>query len=309
MDSITHMAGKGYNATNVESQLDERIFKKKYAELFKNKKVDYLILGASRHMQISSEAVKGRETLNLAISGAKIEDLIAIYQVYKDNHIKANNIILGIDPLFFNSDYGDNWWRSIAEYYYEFEKIEDYINYNKLSDRMFSIDYFRMVINAIKEKKQDYPSLTFLRSYINNGFTRGKDGSIYYPQNAREKEQIEIDNNARDLDITEYKFDTLSEERINKLEILIDSMLNKASNLYVIMLPYHPILYQRIIQRDCIQNTFIYVKQLANKKKIKVFGDYNPKSVGFTEKDFIDATHARKESLDKLIAKSLFNSY
>lgn len=303
MDSIIYMAEKGYNATNVESNIDERVFKKKYAELFNNQKIDYLILGSSRLMQLSSEAVNGGKTLNLAISGAKIEDLVAIYQVYKDNNIKANNVILGIDPLFFNSEYGDDWWRSIAEYYFEFEKIEDYINYNKLSDRMLSIDYFRMAMNAIKEKKDDYPSLSFSKTYINNGYTRRIDGSVYYPKVYREKEQNDINKIAREIDITEYEFDTLSDERINKFEVLLDSIQNEVENIYILTLPYHPILYQRINNMNCIKNTISYVKALSKKRRITIIGTYNPQSVGFTDKDFYDATHARKESLDKLLTK------
>ena len=308
MDRIIDMARQGYNTTNVESNLDERIFKKKYAELYKNHKIDYLILGSSRLMPVSQEAVKGASILNLAISGAKIEDLIAIYQVSRDNHITASNVILGIDPLFFNANYGGEWWKAIAEYYYEFENITDFVNYSKITDRLFSIDYFRLAINSIQNKGNDDTALFFTKNYINNGYTRRKDGAIYYPKGFREEEVDEVNNVAINFDIHEYAFDSLSTERINMIEELIDSIQKKGSNIIILCCPYHPIMYQRISQRKCVQNTILYLNRLTEKKQIKMIGHYDPKIVGFSAKDFYDATHAKKESIDTLLLDHLFLS-
>ena len=306
MDRIIEMAHQGYNATNVEANLDERILKKKYAESYKNREIDYLILGSSRLMTISTEAVKGASILNLAIPGAKIEDLIAIYQVSKDNHITTHNVIIGIDPLLFNANYGGDWWKSIAEYYYEFSNIQNFVNYNKITDRIFSIDYFRRAINSIQNMENVDTSLFYTENYINIGYTRRKDGSIYYPKNFREKELDEVNNVAIDFDIHEYAFDSLSAERIHKIEELIDSIQKDGSNIIILCCPYHPVMYHRISQRRCVQNTILYLNKLVEKKQIIMIGHYNPQTIGFSANDFYDATHIKKESMDTLLSDFLF---
>lgn len=309
MDEVIGMARLGYNATNVESKLDERLFKKKYAELYNSKEIDYLILGSSRQMTISSEAVNGCSVLNLAISGAKIEDLIAIYQVSKDNNIKAKNFIIGIDPLLFNSNYGGDWWKTISEYYYKFEKIKTYDNYNRMRDRCFSIDYFRLAINSIRKNEIDKAKILFTKSYVNNGYTRRKDGAVYYPKIFREKELDEVNDMTERLNIDEYNFDSLSMERKNRIVKLIDTIKNDGCNIIFLCCPYHPILYQRITQRQCVDNTEKFINEMAIGKQISVIGHFDPRLVGFKKEDFYDAQHPKKESLDNYMKKYLiFNN-
>lgn len=302
MDRIIEMARKGYNATNAEPHLDERLFKKKYAELYKNREIDYLILGASRLMPISSEAINGNSVLNLALSGAKIEDLISIYQVSKANHIKPSNVIIGIDPLFFNPNYSRDWWQTISEYYYQFMGVEDFKNYNRPWDRLFSIDYFKKVINSFHDSADlDLHSVRYTKEIVNDGYTRRKDGSIYYPKNFREKSLDEVNDIAKSFIVDEYEFDTLSTERIRIIEKLIDRIQMENCNIVILCCPFHPLLFQRIMQRDCVKNTISYVSDLANRKNLVVIGHYNPTIEGFDEKDFYDATHVKKESLDFML--------
>ncbi len=301
MDRIIEMARQGYNATNVESNLDERLFKKKYAELYKNCKIDYLILGASRLMPISSETINGNSVLNLAISGAKIEDLISIYQVSKDNHITSSNVIIGIDPLLFNPNYGGEWWKTISEYYYKFMGVNDFKNYNRPWDRLFSIDYFKKAINALHDSEKDMHKVCYTKEIVNDGYTRRKDGSIYYPKNYRDKTLEEVNVIANSFKIDEYEFDTLSTERIRIIEKLIDHIQMESCKIVILCCPYHPLLFQRIMQRDCVRNTVSYISDLAKRKNLVVIGHYDPTLVGLGEEDFYDATHVKKESLDSML--------
>lgn len=302
MDNIIAKAKDGWNATNVSSDIDERLFKKKYVELYHDKNIDYLILGSSRLMTVSSEAVNGMKVLNLAISGAKIEDLVAIYQASIDNNIHADNVIIGVDPLFFNSNYGGDWWKTIAEYYYEFTNTSYDGGYQQIRNRLFSIDYFRKAITAIQERPQEINEIRFSKNYIHDGFTRRHDGSIYYPKSYRKRGGEEIDEIAKIKDDGEYDFDTLSLTAIHLFELLIKSIQSQNSKVTIICCPYHPIFYQRITQRKCIQGTYTYLQNIAKKRKITIVGNYNPQKVGFNRKDFYDEAHPQKESLDNLIS-------
>lgn len=303
MDDIISQARKGYNATEVNANMDERLFKKKYAELYNCDSVSYLILGSSRMMTASYDALKGQNALNLAISGATIEDIIAIYQASIDNRIYAENVVIGIDPLYFNPTYGGQWWKSIAEYYYKFMGLEYEGGYERLTNRLFSINYFRIATSAIYERIGEEYQIIFTKDYINEGYTRRVDGSVYYPKVYREKPVKDIEKEATDFNIVEYSFDTLSIERLKLFDRLVDSIRAHGAQVQIVQFPYHPIIYKRIAKYGCMDQVRRYIRYLCCQKGAIAYGDYNPKNDDFTNIDFYDATHAKKESLDRILKK------
>jgi len=305
MDIVVSKAKYRLNTTNIDTNLDERLFKKKYLELYHDKDIDYLILGSSRFMTVSSEAVKGKTVLNLAISGARLEDLIAIYQASLDNKIHAKNVIVGVDPLFFNPNYGGRWWKTIAEYYYEFTNTSYDGGYNKLCNRIFSIDYFRLAILAIEERKKEKNKIIFTRDYKNEGFTRRFDGSVYYPRSFCERKVEIVDDFAKTKNDEEYNFEPLSSLTTNLFESLIDCIQSHNSTIIFVCCPYHPMFYHRIEKYKCILDSYFYTKELATRKNIMIIGNYNPEVAGFRNKDFYDEVHPKKESLDEIINKHL----
>jgi len=67
-DDLARAADKGLNA-DINTNIDERLYKEKLVAFNKNRKIDFLILGNSRVMTISSDCFKGKQILNLGVGG------------------------------------------------------------------------------------------------------------------------------------------------------------------------------------------------------------------------------------------------
>ena len=67
--------------TNI-SNYDERILQKEIIQCV-NKNPNVLVIGSSRTTTLNKYLLKDSSVLNLSVSGSTIEDLIAIYQLFK----------------------------------------------------------------------------------------------------------------------------------------------------------------------------------------------------------------------------------
>lgn len=85
-------------------------------------KPEAIAIGSSRIMQASSKETN-LDLLNLSVSGASIEDLIAIWELSSSKFNPAY-VILGADPWIFNANSGQSRWKSLeAEYSLALSKL------------------------------------------------------------------------------------------------------------------------------------------------------------------------------------------
>ena len=67
-------------------------------------------------MQIRSYHFEDRSFFNHAVSGASIEDFIAIYQMYLDKDFVPSKVVIALDPWILNQNNGKNRWQIIGKY-------------------------------------------------------------------------------------------------------------------------------------------------------------------------------------------------
>lgn len=309
VDDIIEGARMGLNVVNV-SDIDDRVYKKKLAELYHDRIFDYLVIGSSRSMTISEDCLNGASLLNLGVSGCKLEEMIAYYQICKENRISYKNVIIGTDPSLFNQNDGDERWKSIASEFYEYKGIDNGNATNEfkltLIQNLFSPTYFRSSIIEIPKLKSSTMKLKYAKTYKNEGITKRTDGSIYYGKEYREKPQSWVDDDAA----THWhgmfnRFDNFSEERCQIFEDLIASFRQDDVKIYFWCCPYHPVFYKRILKLKGMPVSIDYVYQYARDNGFKLIGAFNPNDIELTNKDFYDAFHLRKEVVDKLIIRGL----
>jgi hypothetical protein len=116
---IAKYISEGYNVTNIQD-IDERKLQKLIIQNLQYSP-SIVILGSSRIMEIGKEYY-GDDCFNNGVSGASIEDLVAIYQLYIENgHANfIKKIVIGIDPWLFNRNNGQRRWESLSNEYYSF---------------------------------------------------------------------------------------------------------------------------------------------------------------------------------------------
>ena len=213
-------------------------------------------------MTISEDCLNGSTLLNLGVSGSKLEDMIALYQICKENEVTFKNVIIGADPTLFNENDNDNRWESIGSYYYAYKgrkSIDTNLEFQiTLIENLFSPSYFKSAVSDIPTAFEGNAKIEYVKTFINDGGTKRPDGSIYYAKEYRENPQSWVDADATTCcHGSFYNFESFSEERKNIFIEFVETLHNNGTNIIIWCCPYHPIFYKRaleILQNDGDQN-------------------------------------------------------
>lgn len=310
IDEVVEGAKRGLNVTNVVN-MDERIFKKKLIEVYRGKAFDYLIIGSSRVMTISEDCLKGASALNLGVSGSKLEDMVALYQICKENNVTFKNVIIGVDPTLFNANDNDNRWESIGFYYYAFKGAkgnDSELNYQKtLIQNLFSPSYFKSAITNLPSASLGESKIEYVKTFINDGATKRPDGSIYYDKKYRESQQTTVDADAATCCHGSFNnFNSFSEERKVIFTDFVETMHRNGANIIMWCCPYHPIFYKRAIAMTGLPLSISFIQKYAKSNNFRIIGSFNPDELGLTREDFYDGFHVKKETVDRIISNELF---
>ena len=309
IEDVVEGARRGLCVTNV-GNMDERIFKKKLIEVYKDKEFDYLVIGSSRVMTISEDCLSGSTLLNLGVSGSKLEDMIALYQICKENGITFKNVIIGTDPTLFNANDKDSRWESIGSYYYAYNgagNIDTESEFQRtLIQNLFSPSYFQSSIKAIPNALAGSLKIQYVKTYINEGGAKRPDGSIYYAREYRETPQPSVDADAVTCCHGSFNnFNSFSEERKRIYTEFVETLHNSGANIIIWCCPYHPIFYKRALEMKGLPPSISFISKFSKESGFKIIGSFNPDDLGLSNKDFYDGFHVKKETVDRILLKAL----
>ncbi|MFT7420394.1 MAG: hypothetical protein ACI9QN_001319, partial [Arcticibacterium sp.] len=231
---MVNILNNGQYVTNIVNY-DERVFQR---ELIVNMTdaPKVVVLGSSRLMQITEEFL-GVETMNNCVSGATIEDLIAIYQMYKSKGLIPSKFIVGIDPWVFNINNNQSRWLSVKNEYEEYLDGDSSRKYGfeilRKYEQLLSLSYFQASVKVIDKafKGSDLPMGT---DSINNVLsTKLKDGSIVYSEVIRNStlEQINqrVDSYIKDEIYGLQDFEELSPLTTSIVKIFLKEIVDSQS--------------------------------------------------------------------------------
>lgn len=309
IEDVVEGARRGLCVTNV-GNMDERLFKKKLIEVYKGRSFDYLVIGSSRVMTISEDCLNSATLLNLGVSGSKLEDMIALYQICKENGIGFKNVIIGTDPTLFNANDDDSRWESIGGYYYAYKGTGDINTESEfqktLIQNLFSPSYFKSAIKAIPNALEGSVQIEYVKTYINEGGTKRPDGSIYYAKEYRETPQSSVDADAVTCCHGSFRnFNSFSEDRKSIFTEFVETLHNNGANIIIWCCPYHPIFYKRALEMKGIPPSISFISEYAKESGFKIIGSFNPNDLGLSNKDFYDGFHVKKETVDGILSKAL----
>lgn len=306
---MTNILLSGHHVTNL-TNYDERLFQKEI--IFTGKmKSDIVVLGSSRAMQINSPMFPNQSFYNNSVSGAALQDLIAIYQIYKENRNLPTKIIIGIDPWNFKADeQGAGRWQSIAEYYYNFNDAEAKNNEVRSKyQELYSLSYFQSSIKLIP-KKLFFGSNPEPSNKQNNSLnTKLIDGSLVYNEAFRNASKTEIESKIKKYISGEmYQIENMKKIDTNKFkefEKLIPDMKKNNVEVEFFLAPYAPVVYDVLQKKyDIVLTVEQAVRNFAALQQIKVYGSYNPSSFGFDNTYFYDGMHCKENAIQKILEQS-----
>ncbi|MCW7480639.1 acyltransferase family protein [Leptospira kanakyensis] len=277
---------------------DERIFIKERIFL-QNKNPDVLIIGSSRIMSI--DGISKQQCLGLGVSGASVEDDIAIAYL-SEQKINPHTILIGADPWLFNLNSGHIRWKSLEKEYLEATSSQSKNNNIHIDSNVIN----EVIINL-------YKALNFSLKRVPDDDTPEfhakirRDGYHIYDLVYDSKSQKEIESGF--IDQIEYGMGQYVFSPKAKLEFV--NMLQQQSSkrdVVLVLTPYHPKLYEKMKNQNPnflkIENEF---RELARENNISIIGSYNPDKVGCSVADFYDGMHPRAQCMKKVTDQISFS--
>lgn len=309
IDDVVEGARRGLNVTNV-SNLDERVYKKKLTELYRGREFDYLVIGSSRVMTISEDCMGGSSLLNLGVSGSKLEDMVALYQICVESGVRYKKIIVGTDPTLFNANDQSSRWKSIGGYYYAFigeEKVDTDAQFRKtLVRNLFDPEYFKSALAALPATLAGEGEMEYVSTVFNEGGTRRPDGSLTYATSYCDRPQSEVDFNAVTCNhFSFHVFNAFSLERKELFVRFVEALQDTGAEVIFWCCPYHPLFYERVMEMNGVPPSIAFIQDFVQDSGLKLIGSFDPDRLGLSNEDFYDAFHLRKERVDDLLMQSL----
>ena len=299
-------------------RLDGRALNEVYA-----KNVPYapeiVVSGSSRSMMINSSFFPEKTFYNGANVGADRYDLLNAYYIFAKENKEPEIFIMGLDGWLFNDGDENIDRRSNKELYYEFigeelgientsyEKPDPYEKYEALIDPSYfqgSVDYYFKDKSAEVQPEPVPPE----EIYEQNEVIKSPDGSIIYDKKFREQTLAEveaivaIESTYDPLRLAD--FDGVDKDFAEIFEKFIVYLQNKDIKVVFYLPPYHPQMYKKIQSHESYHGLFDteeYLRDVAVKYGIEVYGSYDPEIAGVTKEEFYDSIHARPESVEKML--------
>jgi len=319
---IVKYLNEGKNVTNV-TNYDERLLQRYFITDYKNCP-EVIVLGSSRVMQLGKGFFPNENLMNNGVSGASIEDLLAIYDLYENKGCGIKKVRIGLDPYFLNDNNDQSRWKALTiEYnemlgklglskYVEMPLLDQsiYVKYNQL----WSLSYFKTSWSYFIRGVDVHYRPT--NKTISKDFTKLTDGSIIYGESSRNS-TLEIVNGYATLSITETpmyamrEFKQLSPKYQTIFKHFIDYLQKKNIEVEFFISPYHPIVYDFIKKSKDYQIVFEvekYFNQFAAERKLKLIGTYSPYVYHFNDSAFYDGFHCRESALQKVFEQEAKDS-
>jgi hypothetical protein len=306
------------NVANV-SNYDERLLQKYYIHGMTRPK-DVVVLGSSRSMSIHSSQFPGQTFFNNGVSGATIEDYIAVTEMDLQQGLKPSTVIMGLDPWVLNRNHGQIRWKSLeSEYRAGLKRLQIGLGDNAAASglslekylELISPAYFQASLRKLAELVKNpetvhsyYPT----QDVEADGAIRLSDGSLNYDVKTRVSTVEEVHQQALAYMNTYpvYSLGTfweLDADLKTQLESLVDTLRNERIRVVFFLPPYHPEVYVRLMASEnyrIIGEAQRYLTDLADKKGVTLVGSYNPLDVGCGPGDFYDGMHPRESCIDKI---------
>ena len=293
------------------ANIDERNFQSSRLSL-PLRNVETLVMGSSRIMQVGAATLK-EPTLNLSVSGAGLEDDIAVIGE-ATKKLSPNRVLIGVDPWLLNRLNDNDRWKSASYLYEHWLKIiskEDstILNSNAFFDSVRKDEinnYFSSGIARKLYKKVNFESgsLVAKNGDVDDVAKKSYDGfHIYNDEYQSTTQDLMRQDFNRLLSYQMQDFDYDSKAKYTLIK-LASWLIRSNVDVYFVLSPYHPGLYSRMLESNSMhieaEKSF---RNIALELGVKVIGSYNPKIDGCVANDFYDGMHPKEACMKKVLGE------
>jgi hypothetical protein len=316
-EQLAEIMLSGRNAELFNQNFDDRLLQRFYIEQL-TEAPDVLVLGSSRGMQVNSSLFPGECFYNASVSGALLQDYVAICQLYYENGLAPKTIIIEIDPWQFNRNTRQARWRTLAdEYRRGLARIaqgtgprdDAASNYGGVKFlELLSPDYYQHSLRFILTGRSEGFKIEATMSDESKNPLRFADGSRQYGAYRLNLSPEQVQALAVNYVTEAYRypigsFYAIDPDYTKLFECTVDDLLSRRTEVIIFLPPYNPVAYELLLadrQYCIIAEVEDYVRHFAMTRNIRVCGSYDPAKDGFVEPDFVDGAHTTRESLARI---------
>lgn len=306
---------------------DERLVEKDYIERLQAAP-QTIVLGSSRMMLVRGSMLSAPSFFNNSVSGASVEDLLAILGMYDERHLRPDRIIIGVDPWIFNRHNGQNRWMSVTDDYrymaarLELESPSGWRAWRREAGwewhnvpQLLSISYFQASTDALEQELAHGRAAVGQSQPIaaegNNpsGRTILPDGSIAYPpsmyKSPEQTAQMAFDFATPGPPYSLEKFTELDGQSVTAFTRLVSHLRQTGADVELVLPPYHPVTYRLLVGNQdyrIIEEAERTVRAFAQSRGIPLVGSYDPTRAHCTADEFIDGMHARSSCMARILS-------
>ena len=307
---------EGKNVDNYAS-MDERELSKLIVGQME-KTPDTVTLGSSRALQLTAEAAGTDDYFNFGMTAGDFYDLLGTMYLFVEKGDLPKNMILCIDPWLLNATGTADTYRSDKNLYNTFLSVclgenVTYTQENKddLWKALISPSYFQGNWHYyVHESRTSSKPQSVTGSAYDNNTTEIKcsDGSVHYTLAMRSRTAEDAEAEAVTMTGTLAWCDGYTQpdaERMRLLEKAIEYMQQKGVNVYIVLTPLHPFMYEYALTYPAdnlgLLRSEDAVRSVAAACDTPVYGSYDPHILsGVTKDDFYDGVHCTAACIEKI---------
>lgn len=315
---IANILHSGKNVELFNDNFDERLLQRIHVEQLTDEP-QVLILGSSRGMQINSSQFPGENFFNACVTGAVLQDYVAIYQLYYEKGLIPERLILEINPWSFNRDTRQFRWRTLIEEYRRgMKRLDLYRDHWKPVPGHFGLrknlellspKYFQSAIHLILLHRIDTGVINATTEIQAWNPIRFADGSREYEAKRRNRTPDEVRTIAIQYVENAHlrpigRFRSIDDEYSRLLECFVDDLRMQGVEVVLYLPPYHPASYKMLMANPrykIIGEVEDYIRRVADERGIEVSGSYDPELCDLDEIDFVDGLHTTRGALAKFL--------
>lgn len=296
-----------------KTNYDERLFQELYIQQV-DPAPETVVLGSSRSMLLGRDITGYDSFYNHSVSGAALEDYIALLGFYMEKGQLPQRVILELSPWNFNDANTEARWQAYASMYEKsYAVMQGGVAGRSGPDLswtdLFSVALFQDSLTTLRtnglaalEKAQPYTSLP-----DDTYYTRYGDGSIRYGREYREQPDEQILQTIQDsiggvIYGSLVGLDQVGNSKKAQFETLAAWLQDQGIEVIVYLSPLPPTIYDYCVTDayPALAQVEAYLRDQADVYGYTVRGSYDPSPMGLTDTDFYDCLHAKIESIDRI---------
>ena len=275
------------------------------------------VIGSSRVMQISS--IRKERSLsdicpsliNLGVSGASLEDFLALSETILRNEKPPKVIVFGIDPSNFNFNRTSKWTRYKQNFFNMKFKLEgEYTEDNSsftiaLLRNLINREYFLRSLKLIlSERTQPIKNVQEFDHQVGlDNPVLLPDGSLIYSAESILSDEVYNNlqfNNGETFGIRGSQW--VNEKAVELFIRLVNHLQQQKFKIILILTPFHPVAWNIAEQSGITEINVVESKvhEIARLTGVQVIGSYNPIHIGCTADDFFNGAHPKAKCVTKI---------